>query len=586
MSKTTRAACLFLLTPLTLLAAANSYVRRDLVADQPGLAAVTDPNLINPWGVSFSATSPFWVSNAGSGTSTLYNGSGTITPLVVTIPAAAGGKQGTPTGQVQNSTPAFLLANGTKASFIFSTEDGTISGWNGGTAAAIEVNNSASGAVYYGLAIGTNAAGAPLLYAPNFTTGKIDVISGTWAPTSVTGGFADPGVPSGYAPFNIWPINGKLYVAYAKQGPLSGVAGAGTGYVSVFDFDGNLQKHLVSGGPLNAPWGMAIAPSTFGAFAGDLLVGNFGDGKINAFDPSSGAPLGTLQDTSGNALVFPGLWAVIFGNGGSGGDRNILYITAGTGNLQHGLLSSIAPPAAITSVLNGASGATGAIAPGEVISVTGITIGPSPVVNNTIPTSGAVTRTLAGVSVTFNYGTGNSIVIPAPILSAGASQTNVVAPFGLSGFSSTNIVVNYQGQQLTTTVPVVFTAPGIFTANSSGSGQASAFNADNTANSSTNPAIVGSVITILATGAGPENPPGDDGAVNDRIIRTPQLPLSLTIGGQNAEVLYAGSAPGMVDGVVQVEALIPTSLAGAGAVPVVLTVYGNNSQPNVTINVK
>src|SRR5215469_9002112 len=179
MSKTTRAACLFLLTPLTLLAAANSYVRRDLVADQPGLAAVTDPNLINPWGVSFSATSPFWVSNAGSGTSTLYNGSGTITPLVVTIPAAAGGKQGTPTGQVQNSTPAFLLANGTKASFIFSTEDGTISGWNGGTAAAIEVNNSASGAVYYGLAIGTNAAGAPLLYAPNFTTGKIDVISGT-----------------------------------------------------------------------------------------------------------------------------------------------------------------------------------------------------------------------------------------------------------------------------------------------------------------------------------------------------------------------------------------------------------------------
>lgn len=572
MLKTTRVATLCLLTPLSILAAANAYVRRDLVADQPGVAAVTDPNLINPWGVSFSATSPFWVSDTGSGLSTLYNGSGAITPLVVTIPAASSGTKGTPTGQVQNSTTAFLLANGNKASFIFATEDGTISAWNGGAAAAIQVNNSSSSAVYYGLAIGTNAAGSPLLYAPNFTTGKIDVFTGAWAPTTVAGGFADAGVPAGYAPFNIWPIGGKLYVAYAKQGPLSGVAGAGTGYVSVFDFDGHLQKDLVSGGPLNAPWGMAVAPASFGAFGGDLLVGNFGDGKINAFDPNSGAPLGAVQDTNGNPLVFSGLWALFFGNGGNGGDRNTLYITAGTGNLQHGLLSSVAPPAAILSVLNGASNASGLIAPGEVIALSGITIGPTPAVTNTIPITGTVTNSLGNVSVTFSYGTGNSIVAPAPILYTEASQTNVVVPYGLSGFSTANIVVNYGGQQISTPVTVAFTAPGIFTANDSGSGQATAFNADNTANSSTNPAVAGSVITILATGAGPENPPGEDGVVDARIIRTPQLPLSLTIGGHPADVLYAGTALGQVDGVIQVEALIPTSLAGAGAVPVVLTV--------------
>ncbi|MBV8732372.1 MAG: TIGR03118 family protein, partial [Acidobacteriia bacterium] len=317
MFQTMRIACLFLAARLFLLAAGtNVFVRHDLVSDQPGVADVTDPNLINPWGVATSATSPFWVSNTGSGTSTLYNGSGAITALVVTIPAAASSQKGTPTGQVFNSTSAFLLANGTKASFIFSTEDGTISAWNGGTAASIVVNNSASGAVYYGLAIGTDAAGVPLLYAPNFTSGQIEVYDGQFKPVNQGGrlgasaAFTDPNVPAGYAPFNIWALGGQLYVAYAKQSPLNVVGGVSTGFISVFDFDGNLQKHVVSGGPLNAPWGMAIAPATFGAFGGALLVGNFGDGKINAFALNSGAPLGTLQDANGNALVFPGLWAL------------------------------------------------------------------------------------------------------------------------------------------------------------------------------------------------------------------------------------------------------------------------------------
>jgi uncharacterized protein (TIGR03437 family) len=442
-------------------------------------------------------------------------------------------------------------------------------------------DNSASGAVYYGLAIGTNAAGATLLYAPNFTTGNIDVFDSKFAATKVSGGFADPSLPAGYAPFNIWPLGGKLYVAYAKQGPLSGVAGAGSGQIAVFDFDGTLQKHLVSGGPLNAPWGLAIAPSTFGAFGGSLLVGNFGDGTINAFDLNTGAAQGTLQGTDGNPIVFSGLWALIVGNGGSGGDRNTLYITAGIGGLAHGLLSSLAPPAAILSVVNGASGASGAIAPGEVVVLNGITIGPSPLQSNAIPASGRVGSSLANVSVTFNYGSGGSIT--APILYCSASQTSVIVPYGLAGFSTANVVVNYKGQ-ITTQVPVALAAPGIFTGNFSGSGAAVALNADGTVNSATNAASAGSVITLFATGEGPEYPPGEDGVVNDRILRTPQLPVSLTIGAQTAHVLYAGTAIGAVQGVMQIEALIPTGLTGAA--PVVLTVGSATSQANVTISVK
>ena len=584
MFRITRSAWLFLLTPASIFAAgANVYVRHDLVSDQPGLADVTDPNLVDPWGVSFSGTGFFWVSNTGKGNSTLYNGSGAIQSTVVTVPAATMGKQGTPTGQVFNGdATAFLLSNGSAARFIFSTEDGTISGWSGGTLATITVDNSASGAVYYGLAIGKNAAGATLLYAPNFTTGNIDVFDSKYAATKVSGGFADPGVPAGYAPFNIWPLGGKLYVAYAKQGPLSGVAGAGSGYVSVFDFDGTLQKHLISGGPLNAPWGLAIAPSTFGAFGGNLLVGNFGDGTINAFDLNTGAAQGTLQGSDGNPIVYSGLWALIFGNGGTGGDRNTLYITAGVGGLAHGLFSSLAPPATILSVVNAASGATGAVAPGEVVILNGITIGPSPMASNVIPASGRVGSSLANVTVTFNYGSGGSIT--APILYCSASQTSVIVPYGLAGFSTANVVVTYKGQQITTQVPVTLSAPGVFTSNFSGSGQAVALNADGTVNSASNAAIAGSVITLFATGEGPANPPGEDGVVNDRILRTPQLPVSLTIGGQPAKVLYAGSAIGGVQGVMQIEVLIPAGLTGA--VPVTLTVGSTASQANVTISVK
>jgi len=569
-------------TALVYAAGPNVYIQHNLVSDVPGMADVTDPNLVNPWGISYGATGPFWVSNQGKGNSTLYNGSGAITPVVAVVPPASGTQLGQPTGQVDNTSTGFVIPSVNKpGSFIFATEDGTISAWASGIAgnvSAIMVNNSAAGAVYDGLAIGANASG-PLLYAANLKTGNIDVFDANYAPTTVAGGFADPNLPAGYAPFNIWPVNGKLYVMYAQQNAAKNnvVPGVGNGQVAVFDFDGNLQKHLISGSALNAPWGVALAPSTFGAFGGALLVGNFGDGKINAFDAGTGALLGTLQDSSGNAIVLSGLWALIFGNGGNGGDKNILYFAAGINGQKDGLLGSLAPPAAVLSVLNGASQKTGSIAPGEVVVLTGITIGPSPLSSGVIPAAGSVSTALAGVSVTFNGA-------PAPILYTEASQTSVIAPYGLGGFSSANVAVSFQGQTATTQVPVSLSAPGVFTVDFSGIGQAVALNADGTVNASARPASPGTVITLFATGAGPEAPAGEDGVVNDRIVRTPLLPVTLTIGGQNARVLFAGSGLGLVQGVLQVEALIPLGVTGTA--PVVLTVGSASSQPNVTISVK
>jgi uncharacterized protein (TIGR03118 family) len=260
-------------------APANVYLQDNLVSNIAGQADVTDPNLVDPWGMSFSASSPFWVSNHLSGTSTLYSGNGAITAIVVTIlPGKAGSGLGKPTGQVQNSTTGFLIQNGKGASFIFATEDGTISAWNTGMLAQVLVDNSTAGAVYKGLAINPSAT-APLIYAANFNAGKIDVFSSALSATALTGGFADPNLPAGFAPFNIWNLNGKLYVTYAKQdaNKFPDVGGPGNGFVDVFDFNGTLLNRLVSNGALNSPWGLAIAPAGWGAFGGALLAGNFGD---------------------------------------------------------------------------------------------------------------------------------------------------------------------------------------------------------------------------------------------------------------------------------------------------------------------
>lgn len=562
----------------------NVYIQHNLVSDIPGRADVTDPNLVNPWGVSISAGSPFWVSNHEKGNTTLYNGSGTITPLVVTIPSGAKGPAiSLPTGQVANTSTSFVLANGRPASFIFATEDGAISAWNTGAAAQLMVDNSAAGAVYKGLAI--NPVGAnPMLYAPNFNSGQIDVFDGRFAPITVPGGFTDSAIPGDFAPFNIWNLNGSLYVLYAKQDAAKkdDVGGPGNGFVSVFDFNGNLIKHLISNGPLNSPWGVAIAPPNFGAFGGALLVGNFGNGRINAFDLNTGNSLGAMQDQNGQAIVIPGLWAILFGNGASGGDRNTLYFAAeifGPGSEIHGLFGSLAPPAAVLGLTNGASEVSGPVAPGEVVVISGLTIGPSPRAAAPLPATGALGTTLAATTVTFN-GTA------APILYASASSTSVLVPYEVAGLTTANVVVTYKDQTTAAfAVPVAASAPGLFTLDFTGSGALVALNSDGTLNGPNNPAAKGSVVLLFATGEGQTNPPGQNGVVTGRFLRTPVLTPSLSIGSLPAQIVYAGSQPAQIVGVMQIEAIVPAA-AASGAVPVVLTVGSASSQPGVTLSVR
>jgi uncharacterized protein (TIGR03118 family) len=352
------------------------YLLTKMVSDTAaGGGAVTDSDLTNPWGIAFSPTGPFWIADNASGKATLYDGSGVKQGLVVSLPTPTALTGGAGTGQVYNGTSSFMV-NGSPALFIFSTEDGTILAWtaNSGTNAVIKADNSqvvyalpggsVTGAVYKGLAIGSNGSGN-FLFATNFRAGKIDVFNTNFVPASVGGSFTDPnGIPAGFAPFDIQNINGSLYVTYAMQnGPKhDDVAGPGNGLIDVFDTNGNFVKRLVTGSAvggtvsaLNSPWGLALAPTNFGKFSSTLLVGNFGDGHINAFNPSTGALVGTLLDSNNNPIVIPGLWALTFGNGGQAGSAGNLFFTAGIGdapnfttNLEtHGLFGRLQATAAV-----------------------------------------------------------------------------------------------------------------------------------------------------------------------------------------------------------------------------------------------
>jgi uncharacterized protein (TIGR03118 family) len=581
---------------------ANVYVQTNLVGNVKGLAPVVDPNLVDPWGISLSTSSPFWVSNHLSATSTLYNGAGTITSLVVKIPpgaASAAGAAGRPTGQVQNNlstaTPVpFLLPapNGKTASFIFDTDDGTISAWNGSVVAStavVTVDNSAAKAVYKGLAIGTSAAG-PTLYAANFRSGKIEAYNGTWMPAALTGTFTDAAVPTGFAPFNIWNLNNRLYVTYAKQdsNQFLDVAGAGNGYVSIFDLNGNLLTHLISGGALNSPWGVAIAPANWGAFGGALLVGNFGDGTINAFNATTGTQLGTLQSAGGTSIAITGLWALVFGNGASGGDTNTLYFTAGVPNgstVPRGILGSIAPPAAITSLVNAASFVSGTVAPGEIVLITGQTVGPSPSVTSTIPTKGSL-PTVANTAVPVNTTLITFNGTPAPIVYAGSAATAVQVPYEIAGASSANIVLTVGNQTAPTwTLPVAPTAPGLFTINYTGAGQVVALNADGSVNSKANPAARGSNIMLFATGEGVTNPTDTDGIVEADNSRVPAATIAVTFNGVSATVGSDTSFPKDVSGVLDLTVTVPANIT-PGLSNVVLTAGGVATTQATNVYVK
>jgi uncharacterized protein (TIGR03118 family) len=335
-------------TPVAAAPAPNVYVQTNLVSDIPGVARVTDPLLVNPWGMSFSPTGPLWVSDNHTNVSTLYagavNGSAlTQVPLVVDIPGGA------PTGQVFNGTSDFVVHGGgtsAPALFIFASESGHITAWSPNVpppspATRAHIVATTPGAVYKGLALGT-IGDRSFLYAANFSAGTIDVFNGRFRRAHLAGSFTDPNLPAGYSPFNVQNLGGKLYVTYAVPQPSreDDVPGPGHGIVDVFDLQGRLQRRLISHGVLNSPWGLAIAPGDFGRFSHALLVGNFGDGRINAFNRATGKFLGTLKNADGNPIAIDGLWALLFGNGTAGTTHTLLF-SAGLADEEHGLLGTI-----------------------------------------------------------------------------------------------------------------------------------------------------------------------------------------------------------------------------------------------------
>jgi uncharacterized protein (TIGR03118 family) len=334
--------------------AAPFYSIHALVSDGSVPADHTDPGLVNPWGIVFNPTAVVWIANNGSNTSTLYDGTGAKIPLTVAIPPGANGPAG-PTGIVFNPTGGSptgdfqVTANGVTgpAVFLFAAENGTITGW----APTVDKNNAIlafdtkqGAAVYKGLALAANGQ-AEHLYATDFHNAKVDVFDTKFAPVSLSGGFKDPNIPAGYAPFGIANIQGDLYVTYAKQDAErhDDVKGVGFGFVDVFDSNGNLLRRLASGGRLNAPWGIALAPADFGRFSHYLLIGNFGDGTIDAFDPITGHRAGRLHTPDGHILKIDGLWGLRFGNGLLSQPTSRLFFTAGPQEEQHGLYGRLDP---------------------------------------------------------------------------------------------------------------------------------------------------------------------------------------------------------------------------------------------------
>lgn len=338
------------------LAAQDRYHRDNLVSDIPGVALRADANLVNAWGIAFSATSPIWIADNGTGVSTIYRADGSPVPLVVTIPGPSAGATASPTGLVFNGTPSFVVSSNGKsgpAIFIFATEDGTINGWSPAVDLqnAIQmvnnsspggVDNSTLGAVYKGLATGSKGSNQ-FLFATNFRDAVVEIYDSNF---HFVKSFTDPNAPAGFAPFGIQNINGQLFVTFAKQNDQKhdDVAGPGNGAIDIFDTDGNLLSQFASGGALNSPWGLALAPAGFGAFSQSLIVGNFGDGHISAFDIHSGMFKGQLKDILGQPMNINGLWGLKFGSGSAlSGPRNHLLFTAGIGDESHGLFGVLRP---------------------------------------------------------------------------------------------------------------------------------------------------------------------------------------------------------------------------------------------------
>jgi uncharacterized protein (TIGR03118 family) len=602
----------FLALSAQLMPAATGYLVHNLVADAPSTATADfyDPRLINAWGVA--PAGQFWV--CAVGVSTLYalnptNATPIGTPNAATHPTVpgAGGSKGTCTGIVSNSAPATtpptfpVIAPGKNpvaANFLFVSEDGVLSGWANGadaTQAFVEVDNSST-AVYKGLALITTPT--VQLYAANFKAGTIDVFDAQFKPiTLASGSFVDPKIPAGFAPFNITAIAGNLYVTYARQdaNKFFNVPSPGDGYVDEYDSTGKLLLSFFGGpgSPLNSPWGLAIAPVTFGKFANELLVGNFGDGTINAFDPTTGVFVGTLQDgsggvgpfgpTPGNAITIPGLWSLTFGRGANLGDPDTLYFTSGPGGQKHGLLGSISanPNISATAVTNAAQ-ATGGIAPNSYVTIKGNNLAATKrswatadfgATGKTLPTS------LDGVTVTVN-GEAAYIIYISPV------QINLLTPTDLP--PSGQITVQMSDSTLTSStvsVAVQSVAPSFFLFDAAGHVAAthSGYAPIGTATSTPvgTPAAPGEVIVLYGNGFGATNPP----AVNGQVLAGPAPMVVnpiITFNGLNADVIFAGLT---ATGEYQFNVRVPTGLPDGDA-KVAATAGGVTSPAGAVIAIK
>jgi len=564
--------------------ASNAYVVRNLASDVPDLADYTDPHLKGAWGISESSSSPFWISDAGSGFSTLYTSDGSVIPLVVTIPPSKTTGvtgTGTPTGTVYNGTTGFAIATGEAASFIFDTLDGTVSGWNHTVNAAqaqVMVDNSASGAAYTGLAIGTSGSNT-YLYAANLGKGTIDVFDSNYKPVTLTNAFQDGNLPAGYAPFNIQNLAGNLYVAYALVSKGFAAAGAGNGYVDVYSTAGVLMNRLISGKQLNAPWGLAIAPTGFGDYAGDLLVGNFGDGTINVFD-STGSYKATLNNADGTPIVIPNLWALQAGNGGSGGDANAVYFTAGIpgpDNGTHGLLGRLqaAPVVTATNVVNGASFLP-AIAPNTWVTITGGNLsgttrvwGSNDFVNSALPTD------VDSVSVTVN-GTYAYVEYVSP------TQLNILLPVGLTSGQAQVQTYSFGLASAAVSVQVQDVAPAFFLQGDGKHVVATHANGTLIGPTSTTtgatPAAPGEEIVLYGTGFGATNPAAPEGKLITTALPLATMPTVTIDQISTGTPAFAGL---IAAGLYQINVTVPASTP-SGDVPIVALV-GSTASPGTAV---
>jgi uncharacterized protein (TIGR03118 family) len=578
--------------------ASTGYLVHNLVANGGGAADFADPNLVTSWGIASSATSPFWVCNGGSALATVYSANATgftVGSAVAAIPGRPADSYDNDytrticTGIAVNETSGFQTSAG-PTTVILAGRGGTLTAWSGALNSVngqMMVDTSAAGWIYPGIALVPTATPTPQLYAPNFATGIVDVYDSNWKLVALpAGGFSDPAIPQGFAPFNIEYLNGKLYITYARQstglafGGVSDVPGVGNGYVDVYDVSGKLLQHLIAQGPLNSPWGVAIAPVTFGLYGGALLVGNSGDGLIHAFNPNSGALLGTLQDQNGNDIQIAGLHALKVGNGADAGDPSALYFAAGPAGQSSGRFGIILASPVITGNVVNAATPGAEIAPNAFVTIVGAGLSPvtrtwqaSDFQGPNLPTS------LSGVSVSINGETayptyvspGQINVLTPANLQVGAPAAVVVSDNGLTNLA--------QGVQTSPFGPAFFLLGGKYAVAQHANG--AVVGATTLVPNNSTPAAPGETIALFATGLGNTIPAFPAGQIVTAAAPL-AAPATVTIGGMPASVSFAGLVEA---GVYQVNATVPVSaLSGDNAITV--QVGGYTSPGGVFLTVR